>query len=183
MKTWSSTSLLLELEDCTGSISHFMVNSNDICALAKNPIVCSSGIGIDADTEKKINMCYLCQCSKAPLHLWYWLAEPWYQKHVDCVDYNGQNLLVITDIHSKWVDAYTMKAPLLQIDVVLVPGDREINLPLEDACQNLSHPQTRQFLPSWTGCSIFNWNLISNVAVSVLLTLSIIHTHTHTHIY
>lgn len=109
-----------------------MVNSNDICALAKNPIVCSSGIGIDADTEKKINMCYLCQCSKAPLHLWYWLAEPWYQKHVDCVDYNGQNLLVITDIHSKWVDAYTMKAPLLQIDVVLVPGDREINLPLED---------------------------------------------------
>lgn len=127
-----------------------------------------------------MNMCYLCQCSKAPLHLWYWLAEPWYKKYVDCVDYNGQNLLVITDTHSKWVDAYTMNAPLPQIDGVMVPGDRELNLPLDVACQNFLHPQTRQFLQSWTGRSIFNWNLISNVAVSVLLTLSITHTHTHT---
>lgn len=64
------------------------------------------------------------------------------------VDYNGENLLVIKDTNSKWVDAYTMNAPLPQIDGVLVPGDRELNLPLDVACQNISHPQTRQFLQS-----------------------------------
>jgi len=67
--------------------------------------------GIDSHVEEKVKNCYPCQYSrglpaKAPLHPWEWPAEPWHRVHVDFADYNGKNLLVITDAHSKWIDVH-----------------------------------------------------------------------------
>ena len=67
--------------------------------------------GMDADIEEKVNRCYTWQNSRTsparvPIHLGEWLREPWHRIHVIYADYNGRNLLVVTDAHSKWIEVY-----------------------------------------------------------------------------
>ena len=63
------------------------------------------GLGIDANVEEKVKNYDPCLYSrglptKVPLHSWEWPAELKHLVYVDFGNYNGQNLIVITDAHS-----------------------------------------------------------------------------------
>ena len=67
--------------------------------------------GMNADIEEKVNRCNTCQCSRisparAPLHPWAIPREPWHRILVVYADYNGRNLFIVTDTHSKWIEVY-----------------------------------------------------------------------------
>lgn len=71
--------------------------------------------GMYTDMEEKVNNCYTWQSSrtppaKAPLHLWKWLRELWHKIHMDYANYNGRNLLIVTNAHSKWIEVYLTRA-------------------------------------------------------------------------
>ena len=67
--------------------------------------------GIDADIEEKANHCYICQRSRtslarAALHPWEWPRKHWQWIHVDYADYNGKNLFIVPNAHSKLKEVY-----------------------------------------------------------------------------
>ena len=67
--------------------------------------------GMDVDFEEKVNCCYTFQSSRTspartPLHPWERPREPWHCIHMDCADYNGKNLPIVTNVHSKWKEVY-----------------------------------------------------------------------------
>ena len=67
--------------------------------------------GISSDIEKSVRQCRECQEVQssppaAPLNPWRWLTRPWAQLHLDFLGlFEGKNLLVIVDAHSKWIEA------------------------------------------------------------------------------
>ena len=67
--------------------------------------------GISADTEKSVRLCKQCQEVQsspppAPLHPLKWPTRPWARLHLDFAGpFQGKNILVAIDAHSKWVDA------------------------------------------------------------------------------
>ena len=64
--------------------------------------------GINADIEKSVRLCGQCQEVQstppvAPLNPWRW---PWARLHLDFAGpFEGRNILVVIDAHSKWVEA------------------------------------------------------------------------------
>ena len=52
------------------------------------------------------------QCSlppKAPLHSWPWANRPMQRIHIDYAEIEGYQVLVIIDIHSKWIEAIPLR--------------------------------------------------------------------------
>ena len=71
---------------------------------------------IDQDIENVVKQCSTCQENRssptvAPLHPWQWPSQPWSRVHLDFAGpYMGHMFLVISDAHSKWLDAYLMNS-------------------------------------------------------------------------
>ena len=67
--------------------------------------------GIGSDIEKSVHLCQQCQEVQssppmAPLNPWRWLSRPWVRLHMDFAGpFQGKNILVIIDAHSKWIEA------------------------------------------------------------------------------
>ena len=68
--------------------------------------------GIDNDIELAVKSCVACQTSRpmpphAPLSPWCFPEKPWSRVHVDYAGpINGKMLFILTDAHSKWIDAF-----------------------------------------------------------------------------
>lgn len=69
---------------------------------------------IDADIERLVKLCYICQSHKnelpkAPLHPWSWPEKPWSRIHIDFAGpFLGHMFLIICDAHSKWLEVKLM---------------------------------------------------------------------------
>ena len=66
--------------------------------------------GIDGDIEEFVKECNPCQRSRPNLpatylHPWERPANPWERIHVDYASVEGQNVLILVDAHSKWIEA------------------------------------------------------------------------------
>ena len=67
--------------------------------------------GISSDIEKSVRQCHECQETQstlpvAPLNPWKWPTRPWACLHLDFLGpFEGKNILVIIDAHSKWIEA------------------------------------------------------------------------------
>lgn len=72
--------------------------------------------GITADIEKSVRLCQECQQVQsappmAPLHPWRWPTRPWARIHLDFAGpFQGKNILVAIDAHSKWIEAVCTKS-------------------------------------------------------------------------
>ena len=69
---------------------------------------------IDQDIEEVVHTCENCAAQrsltpKAPLHSWPWANRPMQRIHVDYAEIEGYQVLVITDIHSKWIEAIPLR--------------------------------------------------------------------------
>ena len=68
--------------------------------------------GIDQDIEKTAKTCDICMRSRpkpteAPLQPWSFPDRPWSRLHIDYAGpFMGRMMLVVTDAHSKWIDAH-----------------------------------------------------------------------------
>lgn len=67
--------------------------------------------GLDQDIQQCVSQCSPCEAVRnmpaaAPLIPWSWAAAPWERIHVDCAEINKQHFLVITDVHSKWMEVF-----------------------------------------------------------------------------
>ena len=63
---------------------------------------------INTDIEKSVRLCYGCQevqssSPVAPLNPWKWPTRPW--AHLHFGPFEGKNILIVIDAHSKWVEA------------------------------------------------------------------------------
>lgn len=69
---------------------------------------------IDQDIEEIVRTCKNCAAQynlppKDPLHSWPWANRPMQRIHIDYVEIEGYQVLVIIDIHSKWIEAIPLK--------------------------------------------------------------------------
>ena len=69
---------------------------------------------IDQDIEEVVRTCENCAVQrslppKAPLHSWPWANRPMQRIHIDYAEIEGYQVLVIIDIHSKWIEAIPLK--------------------------------------------------------------------------
>lgn len=67
--------------------------------------------GLDQDIQQCVSQCSPCEAvhnmpAAAPLIPWSWAAAPWERIHVDYAEINKQHFLVITDVHSKWMEVF-----------------------------------------------------------------------------
>ena len=69
---------------------------------------------IDQNIEDIVKSCRECAAQRslppvAPLHSWPWANQPMKRLHVDFADIEGWQVLVIVDVHSKWIDAVPLR--------------------------------------------------------------------------
>ena len=69
---------------------------------------------IDQDIEEVVRTCENCAVQrslppKAPLHSWPWANRPMQRIHIDYAEIEGCQVLVIIDIHSKWIEAIPLR--------------------------------------------------------------------------
>ena len=70
---------------------------------------------IDADIERMVKSCATCMSVQnspptAPLHPWKWSTRPWQRIHIDFAEFKQQNVLVVIDSYSKWLEVIPMKS-------------------------------------------------------------------------
>ena len=68
---------------------------------------------LDSNIEDLVRSCSDCAAlhslpPKAPLHSWPWVNHPMQRLHIDYVEIEGHQVLVIIDVHSKWIEAVPM---------------------------------------------------------------------------
>ena len=68
---------------------------------------------LDSSIENLVRSCTDCAAlhslpPKAPLHSWPWANHPMQRLHIDYADIKGHQVLVIIDVHSKWIEAIPM---------------------------------------------------------------------------
>ncbi|KRZ74090.1 Uncharacterized protein T10_12237 [Trichinella papuae] len=72
--------------------------------------------GLDRDIECLVERCFTCQIRRqTPLEvsliLWNVPSEPWSRLHIDLAGpFKGSKLLVIIDVHSKWLDIAPLRS-------------------------------------------------------------------------
>ena len=70
--------------------------------------------GLDQDIKKLVQGCHVCPVNSntppsTPLQPWQWPSKPWTRIHVDFAGpIQGHMLLVIIDVHSKWMEVHVM---------------------------------------------------------------------------
>ena len=67
--------------------------------------------GLDKEMEPIVRQCTTCQSvskmpPSLPLQSWEWTARVWQRLHVDFAELEGQQLFIIIDSHSKWVEVF-----------------------------------------------------------------------------
>ena len=70
---------------------------------------------MDTDIEKLIQGCSACQTvarspPKAPLHPWPWTSRVFQRVHVDFGEFEKQQLFVLVDVHSGWIEVAPMNS-------------------------------------------------------------------------
>lgn len=65
---------------------------------------------IDKELEERVRMCNVCQehqhaPQKTPIHPWEFPEKPWSRLHIDYATIENEEVLIIVDAYSKWVDA------------------------------------------------------------------------------
>ena len=65
---------------------------------------------IDCHIEEIVNTCKECAAQRrlppvAPLHSWPWANQPMKRLHIEFAEIEGFQVLVIIDVHSKWIEA------------------------------------------------------------------------------
>ena len=68
---------------------------------------------LDSNIEDLVRSCSDCAAlhslpPKAPLHSWPWANHPMQRLHIDYAEIEGLQVLVIIDVHSKWIEAVPM---------------------------------------------------------------------------
>ena len=72
--------------------------------------------GLDAEIEKLVKECELCQQSQptppsAPMQPWSWPTRPWSRLHIDYAGpIDGKMFLVVIDAHSKWLEVLPVQS-------------------------------------------------------------------------
>ena len=66
--------------------------------------------GLDLDVERIVRNCQECARQRnlppvSPLHSWPWANMPMKRIHIDFAEIEGYQVLVIIDVHSKWIEA------------------------------------------------------------------------------
>jgi len=67
---------------------------------------------LDTDMERCVRHCAPCESTRSTraktlLHPWEWPTKPWHRVQLDYAGpINSQMVLIITDAHSRWIDAY-----------------------------------------------------------------------------
>jgi len=66
--------------------------------------------GLDLDVEGLVKNCQECALQRnlppvSPLHSWPWANMPMKRIHVDFAEIEGYQVLIIVDVHSKWIEA------------------------------------------------------------------------------
>lgn len=66
--------------------------------------------GIDKSLEHKVRSCLVCQEHQktpqaAPIHPWEFPDKPWSRVHIDYATIESQEVLIVVDAHSKWIEA------------------------------------------------------------------------------
>ena len=66
--------------------------------------------GIDKDLERKVRTCSVCQAEQrspqaTPIHPWEFPEKPWMRLHIDYAFIDNQDVLIVVDAHSKWIEA------------------------------------------------------------------------------
>lgn len=65
---------------------------------------------IDRDLEQKCRECEICQEHQkqpqlTPIHPWEFPENPWTRLHIDYASMSNQDVLIVVDAHSKWIEA------------------------------------------------------------------------------
>ena len=67
---------------------------------------------------------YVKQCGLAhqlsPLHPWTWPKRVWQMLHIDFVEKDGSNFLVVVDSHSKWLEVKLMNSTTSQRTIAVL---------------------------------------------------------------
>ena len=66
--------------------------------------------GIDKNLEEKVKTCPTCQEHQrsppaAPIHPWEFPERPWSRIHIDYAYIDNQNVLIVVDAYTKWIEA------------------------------------------------------------------------------
>ena len=79
--------------------------------------------GIDRDLERKVRTCSVCQAEQrspqaAPIHPWEFPEKPWMRLHIDYAYIDNQDVLIVVDAHSKWIEAVRVNKATANATVV-----------------------------------------------------------------
>ena len=80
-------------------------------------------LGLETDLEESVCLCNECQLSQsnpptAPLNPWNWPSWPWARIHIDYAGPSeGHYLLIVIDVHSKWIEALPAKSPQITVTI------------------------------------------------------------------
>ena len=77
---------------------------------------------IDADLEATVRACASCQENQrnpetVPIHPWEYPENPWERLHLDFAQIEGQEVLIVVDAHSKWIEALPMRSTTAEATV------------------------------------------------------------------
>ena len=69
---------------------------------------------MDQNIEDIVKSCRECATQRslppvAPLHSWPWANQPMKRLHIDFAEIEGWEVLVIIDVHSKWIEAVPLR--------------------------------------------------------------------------
>ena len=107
---------------------------------------------IDKNIEDIVKSCRECAAQRslppvAPLHSWPWANQPMKRLHVDFADIDGWQVLVIIDVHSKWIDAVTLRrATATKTVSALQKFFSNFGLPGEQVSENVLHRPFQTFV-------------------------------------
>ena len=132
--------------------------------------------GLDLDVETLVKNCQACALQRnlppvSPLHSWPWANMPMKRIHVDFAEIEGYQVLVIIDVHSKWIEAIPLRQATTAItiqalqtffanfrlpeEIVSDNGSQFTALDFAEYCRNkgIKHSQTPPYHPASNGAA------------------------------
>lgn len=79
--------------------------------------------GIDSQLEQQVRSCPSCQQSQhspvaSPIHPWEFPEKPWSRIHCDYATIDDENILIVVDAHSKWIEAIRVRRATASATVI-----------------------------------------------------------------